>query len=187
MFFQTLSTRDGRFFLNEVSIGSSAPGMTAKKQQPEKLLRQLVDHNVRFIVMGSAAAVANGLDRSVGDLDVLYDREADNLQPLVDALASLEPYPRGAEPGLEVPWDVETIDDGYSFIMTTTWGDLDLFAEISGLGLYDDVLPDSVECELWGRRCQCLSPEQLIENLVCSGREKDLASADAIRKWLKSR
>lgn len=160
--------------------------MKKKKQQPEQLLQQLLDHEVRVIVMGSAAAVANGLDRKVGDLDVLYDRAADNLQPLVDALANLEPYPRGAEPGLEVPWDAETIDEGYSFIMTTSLGDLDLFAEISGLGLYDDVLPDSVECVLWGRSCQCLSPDQLIENLICSGREKDLASAEALRKWLKA-
>lgn len=159
--------------------------MHSDNQQPDKLLRQLLEHDVRLIVMGSAAAVANGLERTVGDLDVIYDRAEDNLQPLVDALKDLEPYPRGAEPGLEVPWDVETIDDGYSFIMTTVYGDLDLFAEISGLGLYDDVRPESVECELWGLTCQCLSPEQLIHNLKCSGRDKDLASAKALREWLE--
>lgn len=134
--------------------------------------------------MGSAAAVANGLERSVGDLDVVYDRAADNLPKLVEALKDIEPYPRGAEPGLEVPWDVETIDDGYSFIMTTSLGDLDLFADISGIGLYEDVYPESVQQTLWGMDCRCLSPQQLIHNLKCSGRKKDHAQAKAMQKWL---
>ncbi|MFK7821277.1 MAG: hypothetical protein AB8G99_21360 [Planctomycetaceae bacterium] len=153
---------------------------------PEHLLKRLLEFDVSVIVMGSAAAVANGLDRSVGDLDVVYDRSEENLPRLVEALTDLEPYPRGAEPGLDVPWDVETIDDGYSFIMTTTLGDLDLFAEISGIGLYEDVLPESVERTLWGMQCHCLSPEQLIHNLKCSGRKKDLAQAKAMQRWLKS-
>lgn len=151
------------------------------------LLKWLLIKDVRFIVMGSAAAVANGLERSVGDLDVIYDRAADNLPRLVDALSDLEPYPRGAEPGLEAPWDVETIEDGYSFIMTTTLGDLDLFAEISGIGLYEDVLPESVERSLWGAKCRCLSPEQLIHNLKCSGRKKDFAQAREVQQWLKTK
>ncbi len=157
--------------------------MTAPSN-PEHLLRRLLEFDVRIIVMGSAAAVAHGLDRNVGDLDVIYDRARSNLPKLVRALQDLEPYPRGAEPGLDVPWDVETIDDGYSFIMTTTLGDLDLFAEISGIGLYDDVLPESVERTLWGLQCSCLSPEQLIHNLKCSGRKKDLAQAKAVRKLI---
>ncbi len=158
--------------------------MTEDSPQPALLLKWLLLRDVRFIVMGSAAAVAHGLERSVGDLDVVYDRAPDNLPRLVEALADLEPYPRGAEPGLDVPWDVETIEEGYSFIMTTTLGDLDLFAEISGIGLYEDVLPESVERNLWGAPCRCLSPEQLIHNLKCSGRKKDFAQAKAMQKWL---
>lgn len=155
--------------------------------EPAQLLRQLLKHHVRVIVMGSAAAVAHGLQRPVRDLDVVYDRAADNLPRLVTALADLEPYPRGAEPGLEVPWDVETIDEGYSFIMTTTLGDLDLFAEISGIGLYEDVLPESVERRLWGMECRCLSPQQLIHNLKCSGRKKDFAGAKAMQQFLNQK
>lgn len=156
------------------------------ESQPAKLLQRLLDYDVRIIVMGSAAAVAHGLERTVKDLDVVYDRAADNLPNLVHALEDLEPYPRGAEPGLEVPWDVETIDEGYSFIMTTILGELDLFAEISGIGLYEDVLPESVERTLWGIKCRCLSPEQLIHNLKCSGRKKDFATAKQMRAFLDS-
>ncbi len=155
------------------------------KAQPKKLLTELMNHDVELIVMGSCAALAHGLDRSPKDLDVVYDRSPDNLPKLVKALKDLEPYPRGAEPGLDIPWDVETIDEGYSFLMTTTFGDLDLFAEISGIGVYDDVLPDSTERTLWGHQCRCLSPQQLIHNLVCSGRDKDIAQANAIEQWLK--
>ncbi len=135
--------------------------------------------------MGSAAALAHGLPREVGDLDVVYDRAEDNLPRVVEALQDLRPYPRGGAPGLEVPWDVETIDEGYSFIMTTSLGDLDLFAEISGIGLYEDVLPESVARTLWGMECRCLSPQQLIHNLRCSGREKDLRAADQVSDWLQ--
>lgn len=156
------------------------------KTSPRDLYYRLLDHEVRLIVMGSCAALAHGLDRNPSDFDLVYDRAPDNVPRLVAALADLEPYPRGAEPGLDVPWDPETIIEGYSFIMTTTLGDLDLFAEISGIGLYDDVLPDSVERELWGRTCRCLSPRQLIHNLICSGRDKDIAQAQAVEDWLES-
>lgn len=160
--------------------------MSGNNSGPAALLKVLLDHDVRIIVIGSAAATGLGVPREhVGDLDVVYDRAADNQERLYHALKDLGPYPRGGQPG-DAPWDVEAIDEGYSFITATSLGDLDLFAEISGIGLYEDVLPESVECSLWGMSCRCLSAEQLIHNLKCSGRKKDRANAKSIREWLKT-
>ncbi len=64
------------------------------------LLRALTSARVRYIVVGGAAATAYGAARLTVDLDVVYERMPENLTRLVTALADLNPYLRGAPPGL---------------------------------------------------------------------------------------
>lgn len=59
------------------------------------LLRRLGDNGVEFIVVGGAAAIAHGSARLTQDLDIVYDRSAENLERLVAALRNEKPYIRG--------------------------------------------------------------------------------------------
>lgn len=66
----------------------------------ERPLRALAEGGVRFVVVGGIAGAAHGATRATYDVDVVYERTAENLDRLVAALAPLEPYLRGAPPGL---------------------------------------------------------------------------------------
>lgn len=63
------------------------------------------------------------------DLDVVYERSADNLNRLVEALGPLSPYLRGAPPGLPFAFDVATLRRGLNFTLVTTLGDIDCWAK----------------------------------------------------------
>lgn len=107
----------------------------------EALLRALHDSDVEFILVGGLAGTVHGSARATYDVDVVYSRSAANLERLVAALTPLQPYLRGAPPGLPFQLDLATLRRGLNFTLTTIAGDLDLLGEIAGGGGYDrDVL-----------------------------------------------
>ncbi len=154
------------------------------------LLRTLVGRGVRFIIVGGAAATAHGSARLTQDLDIVYDRSADNLRRLVEALRPHEPYLRGAPPGLPFALDEETLRKGLNFTLSSKLGDVDLLGEIIGGGPYRALEPHSIEIELFGVRCRCLGLDKLIEVKRAAGRVKDLeaiAELEAIRQERRPR
>jgi hypothetical protein len=68
--------------------------------------------NVRFIVIGGAAATAHGSTQLTNDLDVVYARSPDDIQRLASALAPHSPYLRGVPPGLPFKFDAPAIKRG---------------------------------------------------------------------------
>jgi hypothetical protein len=61
------------------------------------------------VVIGGVAAKTHGAARYTVDLDVVYARSKDNISRLVEAIRPLDPYLRGAPPGLPFRFDQETI------------------------------------------------------------------------------
>lgn len=137
------------------------------------LVVRLVEAGVEFIVIGGVAASAHGAARTTLDLDVVYRRTPENLQRLVDALADLSPYPRGAPPGLPFLWDTQTLLNGLNFTLKTSLGDIDLLGTVTAGGGYEDLLPRSIELEVFGRRCRCIDLDELIRIKRAVGRPKD--------------
>jgi predicted nucleotidyltransferase len=151
----------------------------------DALLQTLDDQGVQFIVVGGAAAIAHGSARLTQDLDIVYSRVAGNLVRLVDALAPLKPYLRGAPPGLPFIWDRLTLGRGLNFTLVTSLGELDLLGEIPGGGSYEDLAGDAIELRMSRTKCLCLSLTQLIRAKRAAGRPKDLdalAELEAIQE-----
>ena len=73
------------------------------------LLRTLGDQSVAYILVGGAAATVHGSARLTLDVDVVYQRTADNLAQLVTALAPYRPRLRGAPHGLEAIAELEAL------------------------------------------------------------------------------
>lgn len=138
------------------------------------LLRLLVENKVDFIIVGGAAATAHGSARLTQDLDVVYKRTSENITRIVNALSEINPYLRGAPPGLPFDWSVQTIQRGLNFTLVTTLGALDLLGEISGGGGYEQLLPETIDIEIAGVSCKCLNLERLIKVKRAAGRPKDL-------------
>jgi hypothetical protein len=150
-----------------------------------ELIRTLAQADVEFIVVGGAAATGHGSARLTQDLDVVYRRTPKNIGRLVCAIASLEPYLRGAPPGLPFSWSEETIKKGLNFTLVTSLGALDLLGEITGGGTYEEILPHSIKLKIHGAECLCLGLDYLIKVKRAAGRPKDfeaLAELEAIRE-----
>src|SRR5437016_2523849 len=140
----------------------------------EQVARLLQAQGVRFIVIGGWAAIIHGAARSTNDVDVVYARDAENVQRLVEALQPWQPYLRGAPPGLPFRWDAPTIRAGLNFTLTTQYGDVDLLGEVSGGGAYEQLLPFSQEITAYGITCHVVTLERLIQLKRAAGRTKDL-------------
>ena len=139
-----------------------------------RLLAVLTNSSVEFIIIGGFAATAHGSAHVTVDLDVVYRRTAENIVHLAHALEPLQPYLRGAPPGLPFQFDLETIERGLNFTLVTNSGDLDLLGEATGGGTYEALLPRSEVREVFGIECRFVNMETLIHLKRAAGRPKDL-------------
>lgn len=130
---------------------------------------------VEFILVGGAAGIVHGSARVTWDVDVVYSRSRENIARLATALAPYQPYlrGRGVPPGLPFLWDEETIRRGFNFTLTTTLGDIDLLGEVTGGGLYEELLPNATCMPAFGIDCLCVDLATLIHLKRSAGRPKD--------------
>jgi hypothetical protein len=137
------------------------------------LLRQLARHQVEFVLIGGLAMIAHGSASITQDLDICYSRTAQNLAAVSAALAPINPYLRGAPPGLPFRFDVSTIQAGLNFTLSTDLGDIDFLGEVPGVGGYPAVFSQSEERTIFGLTIRVLSLDGLIAAKKAAGRAKD--------------
>jgi predicted nucleotidyltransferase len=82
-------------------------------------------------------------------------------------------------------WDDRTVTNGLNFTLVTDVGEIDLLGEIVAGGGYDALLTQSIELELFGRRCRCISLAELIRVKRAAGRPKDLEAIAELEKLLE--
>lgn len=153
--------------------------------QFKALLSSLAANNVEFVIIGGLAATLHGSARVTYDLDVVYNRRAENLSRIVAALALFQPYLRGAPAGLPFKFDVETLKRGLNFTFTTSAGPIDLFGELSGIGSYEAVRAHANTATMFGGTYLFIDLEGLIASKKAAGRPKDLetiAELETIRE-----
>jgi hypothetical protein len=155
-----------------------------RKFEPFAILHVLVDHEVRFVIIGGFGAGLQGSPALTGDLDICYDRRTDNLDHLAAALADLHATLRVAnqEEGVPFPLDVLALTHGDSFTLWTDLGPFDIMATPSGTDGYDDLFPDAQEFDVGeGLMVSAASIDDLIRMKRASGREKDAAHIAALQ------
>ena len=151
------------------------------------ILEMLAGGQVKFIVIGGAAALAHGTARLTLDVDVVYSRDVENIGRLARALAPHHPYLRGAPPGLPFKFDEKTITHGLNFTLVSDLGDVDLLGEIAGGGNFEALLPHTVELSPYGVHCLCLDLPALIASNRAGGRPKDLEAIAELEALLAER
>jgi hypothetical protein len=137
------------------------------------LIATLDKGGVDFIVIGGVAANAHGSARFTQDVDVVYDRGEDNLERITRALTPLQPYLRGAPPGLPFRWSATTLKSGLNFTLVTSAGSLDLLGEIVGGGTYQDLHSRASRMRIFGRDILVLDLDALIKAKRAAGRPRD--------------
>lgn len=154
---------------------------------PKRLISALVAHDVRFIVIGAIAAIAQGGPLITQDLDVTPSREPDNLERLAKALKELDARLRIPDDpsGIELPIEPRFLGSVDSWTLSTPSGDIDLLFAPSGTAGYDDLKRAAVSALLWDKQVLIAALPDLIRMKEAAGRPKDLAQLPALRQTLE--
>jgi hypothetical protein len=154
--------------------------------QFERAVQALCDASVEFVVIGGLSATFHGSARVSYDLDICYSRASANLRRLTEALAPFHPRPRGFPAGLPFVWDEGTLRNGTVFTLQTDIGEIDLLAEVTGLGAFDEVKLHSITVEAFERQVPTLDLTGLIQAKRAAGREKDLSALPELESLLEA-
>ena len=154
--------------------------------QFERAVQALCDASVEFVVIGGLSATFHGSARVTYDLDICYSRASANLRRLSEALAPFHPRPRGFPAGLPFVWDEGTLRKGTVFTLQTDIGEIDLLAEVTGLGAFDEVKLHSITVEAFERQVPTLDLTGLIQAKRAAGREKDLSALPELESLLEA-
>jgi hypothetical protein len=151
-----------------------------------RAVQALCDSRVDFVVIGGLSATFHGSARVTFDLDICYSRAGANLRRLVHALANFSPRPRDFPHDLPFVWDEATLRNTSVLTLQTTIGEIDLLAEVAGLGNYDAVRQHSVFVEAFDRKIATLDLPGLIASKRAAGRAKDLAALPELESILEA-
>ena len=154
--------------------------------QFEKAVQALCDARVDFVVIGGLAATLHGSAQVTYDLDICYSRASTNLRRLVEALSPFHPRPRSFPGNLPFIWDEATLRNGTVFTLQTDIGEIDLLAEVTGLGAFDEVKQQAITVEAFDREIATLNLAALIRAKRATGREKDLRALAELESILEA-
>jgi hypothetical protein len=154
-----------------------------------RLLSTLVEHDVRFIVIGAIAAIAHGGPLITQDLDLAPERQPENLERLAAALKRLDARLRipGDPSGIEFPIEPTFLGSVDSWTLHTPSGDIDLHFAPAGTTGYGDLKRAAVSVELWDQTVLVAALPDIIRMKEAAGRPKDLAQLPALRQTLELR
>jgi predicted nucleotidyltransferase len=141
------------------------------------LLRRLVEHEVRFVLVGGMAAAAYGSSIVTEDIDVCAPLDEANLGRILSALADLHPRQRMRPDRPALPSEPAPLRGFKNLDVVCDAGQIDFLSEITGVGPFEVVSRESVKLDLGGFECAVIGLEGLIRAKHAMGRPKDLPSA----------
>jgi predicted nucleotidyltransferase len=146
------------------------------KFDPPRIIRELLEHGVDFVVIGGVAVIGHGSQRVTQDVDFIAAADPDNLARLEAALAELGAELWGVDAHLlGIDLDARTLAEGGNFTLVTRAGGLDFFNEVPGGAPYEQVRARSVPVDLGdGVQIRIASVDDLIAMKRAAGRPRDL-------------
>ena len=164
--------------------------MTIAEFQPTSALETLLEHRVRFVVIGGMAARLHGSPSITNDLDICHARDPANLQRLSDSLRQLHSRLRGAPSDVPFLLDAETLAAGINFTFETDAGPLDCLGIPDGTKGFGELNANAVQMhfDLMTLRVACV--DDLIRMKRAAGRPQDLKEIEilgALRDELEGR
>ena len=141
---------------------------------PFAALATLQRHAVRFVIIGGVAGRLWGSPTVTNDLDICFDRTADNLGRLASALAELGAKLRGVDDDVPFRLDAKTLAAGQNFTFMTDVGPLDVLGLPAGISNFDELAVNATTFDLGeGLTVAVCDLDDLIRMKRAAGRPKD--------------
>ncbi|MCD6728287.1 MAG: hypothetical protein LT070_13745 [Solirubrobacteraceae bacterium] len=146
----------------------------------ERLLRELSEARVRYVVIGGVAVVAHGSLRTTQDLDLVPDPDADNLLRLGNLLARLDAR-LTLSPDREFgPRERSALARGRSLSIETSLGAVDIVQRLPGTPSFAELDASAIEARPGGVAVRIASLEHLRAMKRARSGAQDLADLAAL-------
>ena len=142
---------------------------------PEKMIRTLSRHRVRFVLIGALAARLHGFPRLTAYADITPARDKKNLEHLAAALKDLDArvYTESVPEGLHFDRSAVALARTSMWNLVTNAGRLDIAFMPSGTKGYEDLAGDAEKFEAFGVHFLAASLDDIIRSKEATGRAKD--------------
>jgi hypothetical protein len=154
---------------------------------PEKLIRVLGKHEVRYVLIGALAARLQGFPRVTADADITPARDVENLERLASALRDLgaKVFTESVPEGLAFECSAQALARAEMWNLVTSAGRLDLAFAPSGTEGYDDLARNALQYEAFGMHIQAADLEDIIRSKEASDRPQDRQDVLLMREMLR--
>ena len=142
---------------------------------PERLIKALSRHRVKFVLIGALAARLHGFPRVTADADVTPAGDKPNLERLAAALKDLDAkvYTESVPEGLVFDRSAAALSRATMWNLVTSAGRLDIAFLPAGTKGYADLARGAVRFEAFGVRFLAASLDDIIRSKEATGRAKD--------------
>lgn len=157
-------------------------------QDFEKILKHLIKNEVEFILIGGFAASVYGVTLLTYDIDICISFTKENTEKLLRAFEDYNPIIRGRDISLRDKADI--LSELKNLYLITDLGPIDILGSVAGLGHFNDILPYTINLELFNMKCKVLDIDALIKSKKAMKRPKDketILQLKAIKEKLKSK
>lgn len=146
-----------------------------------QLLQCLCDADVDFVVVGGFAALVHGSTQVTRDLDICAVLSDEDIAKLRNALRDFNPTHRLTPQRLSFLTNPDPGVPVQNLYLETEIGTVDVLSSILGVGDFAQVREQSVELEVFGRRCRVISLDALIRAKEALSRDKDRLAVKELR------
>ena len=142
---------------------------------PERIIRALSEHGVRYVLIGALAARLHGFPRLTADADITPDRARENLVHLAAALRELgaRVYTESVPEGLPFDCSAETLSRAELWNFTTAAGRLGVAFVPSGTEGFADLSRNAVRFDVFGVDLLVASLPDIIRSKQAADRPQD--------------
>ena len=161
--------------------------MQAKTPDFPGILGLLVEHNVKFVVIGGLAMIAQGASNITLDTDISCDRDPKNLSALAKVLRGCQARMRDVPPDLPVLLDEKSLRNMTNLTLSTSLGNLDILAEPEGVDSFEGLWERASEMKMFGMTVRVASLEDLIAMKRAANRPKDQEDLKFLEQIKKSK
>ncbi|MEB2344364.1 MAG: hypothetical protein OZ948_06480 [Deltaproteobacteria bacterium] len=156
---------------------------------PERIVRVLAAHDVRYVLIGALAARLQGFPRLTADADITPDRSSGNLERLSAALRELRAcvYTEAVPEGLAFDCSATALSRALLWNLVTDAGRLAVAFLPSGTEGFADLRRDAVRFEVFGVELWAASLSDIVRSKEAADRPQDRQDVAVLKEMLRRR